>query len=68
MAIQWCRQSYRRRKRVDILMTHNLRFNIAWDAMMATVTLFWDTNIAVMTKVVIDLFGATGVSFYPFDF
>ena len=49
-------------------MTHNLRFNIAWDAMMATVTLFWGTNIAVMTKVVIDLFGATGVSFYPFDF
>lgn len=35
---------------------------------MAIVTLFWDTNIAVMIKVVIDLFGATDISFYPFDF
>jgi len=35
---------------------------------MATVTLFWDTNIAVMTKIVIDLFGATDISFDPFDF
>ena len=35
---------------------------------MATVTLFWDTNIAVMIKVVFDLFGATDISFYPFDF